>query len=234
MASTDQERWKPMTDTDRLDLEPQSTTVSPLPAAVGEFGSILFVGEDVDVGGAQEPPFFSDLNLDQVVGSIVSGRDEYELNPFFYLPLREVAAVEYRQEVFQDLEMDDVGAAVRAFGAEMRRVRSFLTLAKKQRYKYEKERWLLDAARIYCDTVSALRDALADLELRSRGLQALRTYLSSYTASARFTSVASADFAASTLGSFIGSWPRLVRERPSPTPMASLRPTTSAGSKRCA
>ena len=180
-----------MTDTDRLDLEPELETVSALPAAVGQFRSILFGGEDADVDAVQEPPFFRDLNLDQVIGSIISGRDEYDLKPFFYLPLREVAAVEYRHEVFRDLEVEEVGAAVRAFAAEMRRVRNFLTLATKQRFKYEKERWFLDAARVFCDAVAALRDALVDLELRSSGLQALREYLSTYSASERFRLLAS-------------------------------------------
>jgi DNA mismatch repair protein MutS len=191
MASTDKERWKPMTNIDRLDSENESATVSALSAAVGEFRSILFEGKDGDVADAREPPFFADLNLDQVIESIVHGRDEYELKSFFYVPLRDVEAVEYRHEVFRDLETAEVRAAVVAFGDEMRRVRQYLTLANKQRYKYEKERWFLDAAAIYCDAVSALAAALVELDLGSRGLRALRTYLTSYTASERFTSLAS-------------------------------------------
>ncbi len=179
-----------MTDTDRLDPHSDVATIASLPSVVGDFWSILFESEERDLTGAQEPTFFADLNLDQVIAFVVRDRDEYELKPFFHTPLREVAAVAYRHEVFRDLEVDDVGAAVRAFGAAMRRVRSFLTLAEKQRYQYEKERWFLDAAEVYCDAVVELRDALADLDLRSRGLQALRGYLSAYAASERFTAVA--------------------------------------------
>jgi len=180
-----------MTDTDRLDLEPKSATASLRPAAVGEFRSILFGIDGADLGDAEEPSFFTDLNLDQVVAAIVAGRDEYELTPFFYVPLRDVDAVEYRHEVFRDLETDEVRAAVRAFGGEMRHARQYLTLAQKQHYKSEKERWFLDAASVYCNAVSALRDALAELDLRSRGLQALRVYLSAYVTSERFRSLAS-------------------------------------------
>ena len=180
-----------MTDTERLDLEPKLATALAAARAAGEFRSILFGGEDADVAAAQEPPFLGDLNLDQVVESIVAGRDEYDLKPFFYRPLRDVDAVEYRHEVFRDLETDAVRAAVQVFAEAMGRVRRYLTLTKKQHYKYEKERWFLDSAAVYCDAVSALLAALVDLELSSRGFDALRDYLASYTNSERFTSMAS-------------------------------------------
>ncbi|HTS73557.1 MAG TPA: hypothetical protein VMG74_07590 [Gaiellaceae bacterium] len=176
-----------MTDTDRLDPHPDAAVAS---GAREAFRSILFEGEERALPGAREPAFFADLNLDQVVAAIVRNRDEYDLEPFFHSPLREVADVEYRHEVFRDLEAAEIRATVHAFAAAMRRVRSFLTLAEKQRYKYEKERWFLDAAETYLDAVVQLRDGLADLDLQSRGLQALRVYLSSYAASEPFTSVA--------------------------------------------
>jgi DNA mismatch repair protein MutS len=179
-----------MTDTEHLDVETGLAAASTAEPIVGGFRSILFEGEEGDVAGAQEP-FFADLNLDQVIESIVAGRDEYELKPFFYTPLRDVGAVGYRHEVFRDLETDEVRAAVDAFGGEMSRTRQYLTLARKQHYKYEKERWFIDAAARYCDAVSSLGTALANLDLSSRGMQALRDYLTTYTTSERFTSVAS-------------------------------------------
>jgi DNA mismatch repair protein MutS len=191
MASTDQERWKPMTDTDRLDLQPELAAVPAPRRAVAAFRSILFESEDGDVAAAQEPPFFSDLNFDQVVESILADRDEYDLKNFFYLPLRDVEAVEYRHEVFRDLERVVIREPVRAFGEAMRRTRQHLILSGKQRYRYEKERWFLDAAAVYCDAVSELRAALIDLRLSSRGLQALSSYLATYTTSAPFTSLMS-------------------------------------------
>ncbi len=178
MASTEPEPVEATTDTHRLDL------------AAGEFRSILFVRDD-EPAGSGEPPFFRDLNLDQVIEAVVAGRDEYELKQLFYAALRDVGAVEYRHEVFRDLERDDVRAAVRAFGGAMRRVRQYLTLAEKQRFQYEKERWLVDAAAVYLDAVSELTAALVEVDLGSRGLQALRSYLSTYTASERFASLAS-------------------------------------------
>jgi DNA mismatch repair protein MutS len=67
---------------------------------VRQFQSILFdrPGADADVGKIPEPEFFGDLNLDQVVDAVTAGREEYELEPFFYVTLRDVAAVRYRRE----------------------------------------------------------------------------------------------------------------------------------------
>jgi len=173
------------------DTETDYAAVSTTPSGVdGEFRSILF-GGDTDSNDTVEPAFFGDLNLDQVVASIVAGRDEYDLKPFFYEPLRQVDAVEYRHEVFRDLETKGVRRAVLAFAEAMRDVRAYVTLARGRGYEYEKERWLLDATALYCETVSALESALIALEVSSRGLRALRAYLSTYTSSEEFTSLAS-------------------------------------------
>jgi hypothetical protein len=150
------------------------------------FGSPMRAGED---GGPAEPAFFSDLNLDQVFSAMVAGRDEYDLTPFFRIPLHDVAAVTYRHEVFQDLEHEAVAAAVAEFGRRMRTVREHLAQARKLRYRYQKEFWFLDAAREYREAVSALTAALGEADLAARGFTALREYLSGYTGSAAFATL---------------------------------------------
>ena len=175
---------------ERLQLDPAPAAAVPAPRD-GAFRSVLFTAERVDGSGAQEPPAFKDLNLDQVVESIVGGRDEYDLKPFFYLQLQDVEEVAYRHEIVRDLERVDVRTPVRVFAEAMRKVRNYRTLAQKQRYKHEKERWFLDAATIYCEAVSTLASGLGDVDLGSCGLQALRDYLSSYVRSEDFTALAS-------------------------------------------
>lgn len=152
--------------------------------------SILFRHATGIDDAAVEPEFFADLNLDRVRASIIEGRDEHELEPFFQLPLHDVDAVAYRHEVFRDLEVDPTRSAIVAFGAKMRRARSYLTLAGKQHHRHEKERWFLDAATVYCDAVEALTRELGALELGSRGPRSLRDYLAGYTRSDSFTTLA--------------------------------------------
>jgi DNA mismatch repair protein MutS len=156
------------------------------------FHSILFDRTENSVEGAerQEPSFFADLNLDQVLESMTAGREEYDLKPFFYAPLHDVAAVQYRHDVLRDLERYAVFESVRAFAQTMRRMREHLAQAEKLHYEYQKERWFLDAVEIYCGAIRSLADELTDLEVNSRGFQAFRKYLSDYTESDGFTSLA--------------------------------------------
>ncbi len=65
------------------------------------FQSILFDNPESgrEINKQEAPDFFADLNLDQIVESITSGRDEYNLKPFFYIPLKRVEAINYRQEI---------------------------------------------------------------------------------------------------------------------------------------
>ncbi len=156
------------------------------------FHSILFdqFEGSVEVAELEEPSFFADLNLDQVLESMTTGRKEYDLKPFFYAPLHDVAAVKYRHEVLRDLEKHAVFESVRAFAQRMRRMREHLAQAEKLHYECQKERWFLDAVEIYCDAVRSLAGELAHLEVNSRGFQAFREYLSGYTESEGFTSLA--------------------------------------------
>src|SRR6266511_4862044 len=103
------------------------------------FESILYQ-QPASVVDVDEPEFFADLPLDQVRASITAGREDYQLEPFLHAPLREVDGVAYRHEIFRDLDGEAVRSAVIAFGEEMRRTRSYVTLARKQHYRYEKDR----------------------------------------------------------------------------------------------
>ena len=69
-------------------------------------------------------------------------------------------------------------------------MREHLALSGKLRTRYQKERWFLDAAGVYCRAVVALADALAAIELGSRGFTAFRQYLADFTQSAAFTGLA--------------------------------------------
>ena len=155
------------------------------------FRSILFeqpaTGAGVD--GLQEPGFFADLNLDQLLESMTAGREQYALKPFFYAPLHDVAAVSYRHEVFRDFEKPVVLESITRFAAAMGRMREHLVQVEKLRYPLQKQAWFLDAVEIYCEAVCSLAEELGGLDVASRGFRGLRGYLAGYAASDRFTSL---------------------------------------------
>jgi DNA mismatch repair protein MutS len=156
------------------------------------FESILFEqpGAGPRNGEPEQPEFFADLNLDQVLRSMTAGREQYLLEPFFCTPLHDAGAVRYRHEVLRDLEKREVLEPVSRFAEAMVRMRQHLEQAQKLRYRLQKQAWFLDAAGIYCQSVRALAAELAAGEVTSRGLHGFRCYLAGYAGSERFTSLA--------------------------------------------
>ena len=84
-------------------------------ASPTSFHSILFEFPDSgNLGDTIEPPdFFRDLNLDQIVNAITASREEYNLKPFFYARLTDLAAIVYRQEIMRDLESEPLFVGVK-------------------------------------------------------------------------------------------------------------------------
>jgi len=150
------------------------------------FQSILFDHAELDAEACEEPAFFGDLNLDQILASLTTGREEYRLAPFFYRPLRDLEAVHYRHHVLSDLQQEPVLRAVRAFADAMRRMRSNLALVEKLHHARQKQRWFLEAVATYCRAVAGLREQLAQIGVRSRGFVGLRDYVTEYDDSDRF------------------------------------------------
>ena len=100
--------------------------------------------------------FFVDLNLDQIVAAITAGKEEYDLAPFFYAPLRDIDAVLYRHEVMRDLEDAGLLAQINSFAQALRSMRETLKQAEKRHYRRQKEALFLDAVDAYCGAVDAL------------------------------------------------------------------------------
>jgi DNA mismatch repair protein MutS len=134
----------------------------------------------------QEPVFFVDLNLDQIVDAITAGKQEYNLKPFFHTSLKTVEAVKYRHEIIADLENTILFENITLFA---RKMREHLTQAGKLYHKYQKAKWFLDAVELYCDTINSLVHNLSLVDIKSRGLLAFREYLSLYAGAERFTSL---------------------------------------------
>jgi DNA mismatch repair protein MutS len=154
------------------------------------FRSILFpapAGSVLD--GDWLSRMFVDLNLDKVIDAITKGRDEYNLKPFFNLPLHDVAAINYRQAVLRDIESPVLMNAIVSFAETMRKMRTGLATGNKLYYKRQKQSFFVDAMEKYCDAVENLSNALMHSEIRSEGLGAFNTWLLLYSASEGFSTL---------------------------------------------
>ena len=138
---------------------------------------------------AQAPDFFCDLNLDQIINAVTAGRQEYNLKPFFYTSLNDVATIKYRQEVAQDLASETLLASIKSFAQKMIVMRRYIAMIEKLHYKYHKEGWFLEAVIIYFDAVNSLAHDLSQAKLKSRGLAAFRDYMTNYVESDGFRSL---------------------------------------------
>ncbi len=152
--------------------------------------SILFLNENdkIKAKNALIPDFFVDLNIDQIVNSVTSKKEEYNLKPYFYTKLEDIDSIEYRQEVMRDLENEDLFENILKFEDKMRMVRRSFEQSDKLSYKYQKERWFLDGVEIYCDAVKKLEKALS-VELKSRGFTSFFKLLKNYVDSNDFKSL---------------------------------------------
>jgi DNA mismatch repair ATPase MutS len=157
------------------------------------FHSILFdLSEiDVDVDVKRTPSFFHDLNLDQIFQSLTAGRQEYDLAPFFSVPLNDVEAITYRHEILRDLDEQELREHIKSFAWNMIAMRRHLAQADELRYEYQKASWFLDAVEIYCEAVNCLADQISRLDVKSRGFRAFREYLKTLVDSDGFRSLLS-------------------------------------------
>ncbi len=152
------------------------------------FRSVLDLSpeDEAAVETPETPPCFVDLNLDQIVASIIAGKNEYGLAPFFYRPLKTRAALAYRQDVMRDLENDARLDAINEFAASLRSARGRVAQAGKLYYQEQKEAWLLDAAALYRQAVVRLLSRLQASKPTSAGLAGFLAYLDEYVGSPAF------------------------------------------------
>ncbi|MGH8982118.1 MAG: MutS-related protein [Acidimicrobiales bacterium] len=154
------------------------------------FVGLLFPTSGPDPSVGDDRSYAVDLNLDQVVASVVSKREDPQyLTTLFYRHLDDLDAVRYRQEVFSDLEDPGLRRSVERFSTQMSAVRAHLRQLKKMDERHQRRAWHLDAASIYCAGVRAFFEELAPADLASRGLSTFRAYLGEYVSSSAFTSL---------------------------------------------
>ena len=144
------------------------------------FRSILYARGEVPSSVPNQPEFFSDLYLDQVIEAITGPKREYNLTPFFWAPLKDRDDVYYRQEVMQDLENEVLMARIKSFAERMSDVRRYLATVEKIDFDCYKKGWILEAALVYGEAVISLARDLIDIPLKARGLLEFQKWLTNY------------------------------------------------------
>jgi len=166
--------------------EMSAMTEDPRPRSIPGAVSVLFDRAPEGWPAAEGGDFVVDLHLDEIASWLTARRDEYDLRAFFFAPCPDVEGVAYRHEVFRDLESTALTTTLRSFADGMRVIRGRLARASTSRYRYERERWLLEAVGGYVLTVAALADGLDVAAPRSRGLGQIADHVRDYVGSGAF------------------------------------------------
>jgi DNA mismatch repair protein MutS len=156
------------------------------------FQSILYRRMPLDVPAeqAESPDFFKDLNFDQIVSAVTTGKEDYNLKPFFFRQLVDIDEIAYRHEVMRDLEDPSLSERIGRFAGGMQEMRRHLEQIKKLYYPPQKNALFLDAIAIYCEAIEQLVTDLHQIKVRSLGFRALKQYLIQYVESTAFQSLA--------------------------------------------
>jgi DNA mismatch repair ATPase MutS len=154
------------------------------------FHSILFEKiEDSIEKKLKAPEFFVDLNLDQIIDAITVSKKEYDLKSFFYTSLKDISEIKYRHEIMMELENKILFEIIKSFEQKMRMMYEYIVDIDKFYYKYQKEKWFLDAVEVYCDAVNDLVNDIKVVDLKSRGFLDFRKFIINYVKSSEFMSL---------------------------------------------
>ena len=153
-----------------------------------EYHSILFetIENKISEEARAMPEFFADLNLDQIIQEILAGKEEYDLKTFFYSSLKDLSAISYRLEVMKELESTDIFNSIVTFSSKMKRIREYIIFSQEIHNPYQREKWLLDAANLYCNSLLNLHESLISMDLHSKGLRLFNHWLGEYIDSDNF------------------------------------------------
>jgi DNA mismatch repair protein MutS len=153
---------------------------------MASFSSILFPEPDAMAGSDAAPDCFRDLHLDEIVAAVTTGAEDDHLKKFFNAPLQAISTIEYRQQVFRDLERPETLEPIQRFVDSMRTTRGEVGRAVKLWHPLQRQGWLAHAVESYCRAITQLRDEITGVQLASQGLRGFSRYLADYTDSDTF------------------------------------------------
>ncbi len=141
-------------------------------------GSIVY--EQGEAFDALDASLITDLKIDRILREINRDNSPFVENLFLRKPAR-AEDVLFRLACMQDLQRPDIAEIITGFGARYGRFREYLENSRKLSQPRTKQKWFLDAAVSYCESIIALRDELERVGVKSH---ALRRFLDCLTAHA--------------------------------------------------
>ncbi|MDK2942445.1 MAG: mismatch repair protein MutS [Acetobacterium sp.] len=161
-----------------------------------EFKSILYQTGYEEKPVIEEPSYFKNLNLDQLIKAITLDKDDYDLKSFFYSPLKQMENIHFRQAVVTDLEKDDFFRSSSAFSEKIftlnQQFDQCLTSLNRSGDKHqdylEKGRYL-DIIETYCEEVKRYYECLTHSDLKALGFLSLGDFLGDYIHSNAFVNL---------------------------------------------
>jgi DNA mismatch repair protein MutS len=153
---------------------------------MSSFTSILFPGPEAEPDIDTAPDCFADLHLDEIVNAVTIGDVNEHLKQFFHAPLHEISTIDYRHQVFHDLECQETREPIQRFVDSIRTTRREVGRAAKLWHPLQRQGWLAHAVESYCRAITQLRADLTGGQLTSPGLQNFSNHVVNYADSDTF------------------------------------------------
>ncbi len=106
---------------------------------MASFSSILFPKADAMGACDAAADCFPDLHLDEIVAAVTLGDVNEHLKKFFCAPLQEISTVEYRHQVFRDLERPETREPIQRFVDSMRATKREVERAAKLWHRLQRQ-----------------------------------------------------------------------------------------------
>ncbi len=132
------------------------------------------------------PGLYLDLNLDQIIDSVLCHEADEELRELFYHFCPDEAMVRYRQEVMSALEDAETGNAFRAFLHAMAKAGRLLAYGRQAHHPNQRDKYVLDGTAAYCNAIRQLLDQTSGLSIQSQGLMRFLDAAGAYIKEERF------------------------------------------------
>ncbi len=143
------------------------------------------VQEGLDKEKYKIPAYFKDLNLDQVIDKIVLEDNDSLLTETFYELLQDRNEILYRQDIFKDLERENVYPSILELQGCLSQVYRIREYAAEANHPIQYQKYMLDAMKLYYDGITGFIEKTAFI-LNSAGLTGLHSLFTAYATSQAF------------------------------------------------